>query len=390
MKDHRPSLPFQVTLFTLARITVNTSFRMVYPFLAVFAAGLNVDISRISLVLALSMATSAAGPFLAPIADRRGRKVGMMIGMGSFLLGTLSAWLFPGFFTFFLAVMLGNLGNNIFLPALQAFLGDHTPYEKRGFYLAISELSWALSFILMVPLAGLVIEKTTWSGAYALLTLLGGVMMVLLWKLIPNDAPAENEPLTILKDIRKVLSQPAARIGILMGVAFITGNEVVSVVFGVWMQQSFGLQVAALGAASLVIGLSELGGEGVTALLVDRLGKERTVGISLAANALWSLSLLWLGKSNTGAFIWLFVFYLTFEVAMVGALPLMTEVTPATRATMMALYLAALSLGRALGDLAAPLLYRGGFLVNALVCLALDLLALLALSRLKLPGTAKT
>ena len=389
MKEHRPSLPWQVTLFTLARITVNTSFRMVYPFLAVFAAGLNVDISRISLVLALSMATSAAGPFLAPIADRRGRKTGMMIGMGSFLVGTLSAWLFPGFFTFFLAVMLGNLGNNIFLPALQAYLSDHTPYEKRGFYLAFSELSWALSFILMVPLAGLVIEKTTWSGAYALLTILGAVMLVLMWRLIPNDAPAGNEPLTILKDIRKVLSQPAAWIGIGMGVAFIAGNEVVNVVFGVWMQQSFGFQVAALGAASLVIGISELAGEGVTALLVDRLGKERTVGISLAANALWSVTLLWLGNSTTGAFVWLFVYYLTFEVAMVGALPLMTEVTPTARATMMALYIAALSLGRALGDVAAPLLFRGGFLVNALVCFALDLLALLALSRLKLPGNNK-
>lgn len=385
MKETSSSLNWKVGLFTLSRLTVNTSFRMVYPFLAVFAVGLGVEIRQISLAMAVSMATSAVGPFIAPIADRRGRKVGMLIGMGIFLVGTLAACLLPGYFTFFLAIMLGNLGNNIFLPAMQAYLGDHTPYERRGFYMAISELSWALSFILMVPLAGLIIEKTTWYGPYAALSVLGILMTILIWRLIPADRPVNAEPLTIFKDIRKVLGYPPALLGILMGTAFITGNEVVGVVFGVWMQDSFGLQIAALGAASMVIGFSELAGEGITALLVDRLGKERAIGLSLILNGLWVVALPWLGKSELGAFVWLFVFFMTFEVAMVSSLPLMTEVTPMARATMMSLFIAALSLGRAIGDVIAPLLYEGGFIINALVCLGLDLLGLLALSRIKLP-----
>lgn len=385
MKETSSSLNWKVGLFTLSRLTVNTSFRMVYPFLAVFAVGLGVEIRQISLAMAVSMATSAVGPFIAPIADRRGRKVGMLIGMGIFLVGTLAACLLPGYFTFFLAIMLGNLGNNIFLPAMQAYLGDHTPYERRGFYMAISELSWALSFILMVPLAGLIIEKTTWYGPYAALSVLGILMTILIWRLIPADRPVNAEPLTIFKDIRQVLGYPPALLGILMGTAFIIGNEVVGVVFGVWMQDSFGLQIAALGAASMVIGFSELAGEGITALLVDRLGKERAIGLSLILNGLWVVALPWLGKSELGAFVWLFVFFMTFEVAMVSSLPLMTEVTPMARATMMSLFIAALSLGRAIGDVIAPLLYEGGFIINALVCLGLDLLGLLALSRIKLP-----
>ena len=62
----------------------------------------------------------------------------------------------------------------------------------------------------------------------------------------------------------------------------------------------------------------------------------------------------------------------------------MTEITPATRATMMALFIAFLSLGRAVGDLVAPWIYRGGFIMNAVVCVALDLLALFFLSRIKM------
>lgn len=70
---------------------------------------------------------------------------------------------------------------------------------------------------------------------------------------------------------------------------------------------------------------------------------------------------------------------------MVGTLPLMTEITPAMRATTMSLFIAALSLGRAIGDVIAPVLYRWGFMSNAAACLVLDLLAVLALSRIKLP-----
>ena len=378
------TLKQQVFFVTALRLVVNTPLRMVYPFLAYFAAGMNKDISMISLAVGISMATSAFGPFIAPIADRRGRKVGMLIGTGIFLVGTIAASLFPGYATFFLAILLGNLGNNILIPALQAYLGDRVPYARRGFYLAFTELSWALSFILMVPLAGLLIRQTTWVGPFIAVSILGVIMFFLLWKLIPSDTPKDVQPLDILADIRIVLAYPPAVYAILMGTLFITGNEVVNIISGVWMQDVFQLQIAALGAASFVIGISELSGEGLAALLADRLGKERTIAISLILNALWVVTLPWLGKSLPGAFVWLFIFYLTFELAIISSLPLMTEITPATRATMMSLFIAFLSLGRAVGDLVAPWIYRGGFLMNALVCVGLDLLALLALSRIRI------
>ncbi len=376
----------RLAFFTTLRLTINTSIRMIYPFMALFAASLDREIGMISLALAVSMATSAAGPFIAPIADRRGRKIGMLIGLGIFLAGTLPVSLIPSYFTFFLAIMLGNLGNNIFLPAMQAYLGDHSPYEKRGFVMAVTELSWALSFILLVPLAGLLMEWSTWYAPFVALSAAGILMVILLVILIPADHPAEPEPIAIFRDIKKVLLYLPAVFGILTGALFITGNEVVSVVFGVWMQHSYGLQITALGAASIVIGFAELGGEGLVALISDRLGKERTIGLSLILNALWVITLPWLGKSEVGAFIWLFIFYLTFEVAIVSILPLISEITPATRATMMSLFIAALSIGRALGDVLAPWLYRSGFLVNAAVYSGLDILALIALSRIKLPA----
>lgn len=382
----RTKLNLHVGLFSLSRLVVNTSVRMVYPFLAIFASGLKVDVSTVSLALAVSMVTSAVGPFLAPVADRRGRKAGMLVGLAIYLAGMLAASLFPSYITFLLSVLLGNLGNNVFAPALQAYLGDHVPYERRGLYLTLTEVPWALSFILMMPLVGLILSRGTWNAPYGYLAGLILLMMLLIFWLIPGEAAPAAEPLTLFADIKKVLTCKPALLGMAMGLLVVAGNETVNVVFGVWMQDSFGLQIAALGAASAIIGFSELGGEGLTALLVDRLGKEKTTLLGILLSCAFVLTLPWLGHSVVGALTWLFFFYFTFEVIIVSALPLMTELVPTARATMMALFVAALSLGRAVGDLAAPLLYAHSFWLNAAACLLLTLLAGWMLSRIKIKG----
>jgi len=381
-------LNLSLSLLTTTRTVVNTSIRMVYPFLAIFASGMNVEIGMISLALAISMATSAVGPFLAPIADRHGRKTGMLIGLGIYLLGTLLAGFLPGYPTFFLSILLGNLGNNVFVPAIQAYLSDHTPYKRRGLYLAISELSWALSFILLVPLAGLIIEKIAWYAPFRFLSGLALLMMVLIFWLVPREKNTQeiDKSLSIFADIKKVLTYKPALFGMLLALLILMGNEVVNVVFGVWIQDSYGVQIAALGAASIIIGVSELGGESITAYLADHLGKEKTIVLGLVTCSLFMFTLPWLSKSLVGVMIWLFLFYFTFEVIIISALPLISEVMPQSRATMMALFVAAGSMGRALGDVLGPVLYQGGFWVNAGACILLNILAGLTLTRIKLPS----
>jgi MFS family permease len=87
--DLPPALPAQVGVFTLIRTVVNTSYRMVYPYLSLFQSGLGVGLPAISLVLTLRSLIAFAAPFLSPIADRYGRRVSMLLGIGLFTLGAL-------------------------------------------------------------------------------------------------------------------------------------------------------------------------------------------------------------------------------------------------------------------------------------------------------------
>lgn len=175
--------------------------------------------------------------------------------------------------------------------------------------------------------------------------------------------------------------------GILLGILMSGANELVNLIFGVWLEDTFQVRLAALAIASVVIGFSELGGEGLVTLLVDRLGKRRATGLGLLGNALAALALPWLGNSANLAMVGLFLFYITFEFTIVSALPLMTEVVPRARATFMAAFIASTALGRALGSLGAPGLYRLGsglenipsILLTVVAAALLDLLGLVIL-----------
>jgi len=238
--------------------------RMLSPFLPAFSRGMGVDLTTISLAVTASMGASAVGPFLAPIAERRGRRAGMLTGLLLFLFGVAVLIFWPSIQAFFLALFLINLGDNVYAPAAQAYLGDQTPYARRGTALAILELGWSLSFILTVPLVGLLIARFGWDSPFTAIAGAGIFMVLLFLRAVPkDDMPTLAVPM--LSDLKTVLKHAPAIAGLMMGMIMLVGYTVFNLVFGVWMEDSYGLKITALGLAAAVMGFSELGGEGLAA-----------------------------------------------------------------------------------------------------------------------------
>ena len=84
MKSRQQLTPLQLALFILARTVMNTSYRMVYPFLSTFQNGLGLSLGSFSLLLTLRSLTGLISPLVAPLADWRGRKLSMLLGIGVF------------------------------------------------------------------------------------------------------------------------------------------------------------------------------------------------------------------------------------------------------------------------------------------------------------------
>ena len=137
-------------------------------------------------------------------------------------------------------------------------------------------------------------------------------------------------------------------------------NDNLFVVYGIWLEQSFSLSIVALGLGTGMIGLAELLGELMTAVLADRIGLKFAVGGGLIASIFGYLILPFAGLTLPGALTGLFIVFFFFEFTMVCFLSLSTELVPTQRATMMSIILAAAGLGRVAGALIGGAVWLAG------------------------------
>jgi predicted MFS family arabinose efflux permease len=375
---------FQVMLFAVVRMIININTRMVYPFLNTFASGLGVDLVTISLAMTIRSVSGALSLFLTPVADRRGRKTGMLLGVAIFIVGAGLVMVWPSFTAFTIAISLTFLGMFVYLSSTQAYIGDRVRSGRRGTALGLIETGWGVSYIIGMPILGWMIDRYGWRAPFPFTAALGVLAFILILAFVPNYKPQQKLINgNVLKSILEVLKIPAARYGLLMSLMLISSNEVINLVFGVWLEVSFGLKLAALGAASAVIGISEISGESIGGVVSDKLGRERSIMLGMGLMLVVSAALPFVGGTQAGALIGLFFFYLSYEFTFVSTLPFMTELVPEARGTMLGANVACLALGRMIGNLVSPFVFRVGFWANALSAVIFVLIAFWALTRAK-------
>ncbi len=351
-----PRLPVTLAAMLLARITLNISYRITYPFLPVIARGLGVDLTSAGLLVTARAAGGLASPIFGPLSDTWGRKRLMLAGVALLIAGAALCAALPFYAAFLVAFVTFGLAKAIYDPAMQAFIGDRVPYERRGRAMGIIEFSWSAAWLLGVPSAGWLIARAGWQSPFALLAVLGAAGLLLIARLLPRDAP------TLVHDSAAFQLGAVIRNRNLMAtfcVAFLIAlaNEVTFIVYGAWMESRFGLSVVALGLASIVIGLAEAMGEFGSAAFVDRLGKRRAVLIGLVISALTYGVLPMLGQRLEWAIGGLTLLFVAFEFTIVSLLPLISELSPAARATTMSANVAAMTLARMIGSVGGTALF---------------------------------
>jgi len=374
-----------IIVTTLAKLLLNTARRMVYPFAPAFARGLGVDLAAITSVIALNQATAVLGPVGASFADRYGNKRLILIALVLLCLGCFAAGIVPLYGILVVSLFLAGLAKSIFDPSFQAFIGTHIPFEQRGKFIGITELAWAGATLLGIPLAGLVIQKFSFQTPFLAIGLLGSACFFLILRLMPEDGPADRQNTASVAKLAanwKQIMKNRRVLGIL-GFAFFMalGSDTLFVVYGVWLEQSYGLSLAAIGLGTILIGMAEVAGEAITAFFSDRVGLLRTIfiGMVLTAGAYFLLPVLDRGVPYVlGG---LFVVFLCFEFTIVTAMGLTTELMPELRASTMSAFYAIGGLGRVAGAFCGGLawshtgiffisLIAGGSTLAALTCMA--------------------
>ena len=240
-----------------------------------------------------------------------------------------------------------------------------SPFEHRALVIGILETSWAASTLVGIPLVAVIIDRYGWRSPFLVMGLLGVAGAFTLFFIIPREKEVTNTDRTIswatyLGAYSQLVGNKAA-LGALGYAFFVSAaNDNLFVVYGAWLEKSFGLGLVALGMGTSLIGLAELLGEGLTATVSDRLGLKRALFWGLGLTTLSYFALPFLGNALPAALTGIAMVFLVFEFTMVTSFSLCTEILPAARATMMAGFLATAGLGRVLGALLGGFVWQTG------------------------------
>jgi len=359
----------QLGALTTARLFLNTGIRVIYPFVPAIARGLGVGTADITRLITMRNATGFFSPLFGPLSERHGRKIVLSGAMFIFGIACLLVVIRPTYWVLGLTLILIGVAKIIYDPAMQAHVGDTVPYGQRGRAIAITEYSWALALLIGAPAVGFAIQKWGWQSPFIWLGFLGlGSIIFLLWAIPKSSQNKDRTRFTFRTSLQFVKQYPVVIYAIIYMTLLTLANEMLFIVFGTWMEDSFQLDLAGLGIAAAVIGVAEITGETIAGWSVDRFGKRPIIIFTGSCCALANFLLPYASGTIWMAMIMLFIVFICFEITIVGGMPLMTELVPNARAVVMSLVAAAGALGRTVGAFLGVLVWDlVGFQMSGLI-----------------------
>ncbi len=357
------------------RLVLNTAFRFVYPFLPIIARGLGIPLSRAGLLVSARWLAAVATPVVVrSVGKGEERRKAIRVALAVFVVGMAVSVIGGAFWGALAGFALYGLGKSMFDVTVQAYISDQVPYEQRARKMGLIELSWGGSLLLGAPFAGWLIDQRGWQAPFWVLATLALVGLLLTGRFMEPDSPAPTTKLAPLNLTRSSWS--------LLGVValFALAAEVLFVVFGAWLEDSFGLSISALGLSAVVLASAELLGEGFTVGITDQLGKKRSI---LGGLLISIVAFTLLGQFNGSQTLGLAMFAVGlfgFEWTIVSMFPLATAMHETGRARYLSIVAVAMGVSRAIGAAVGPVLFEAGGLVYPVaIAVAVDVAAAILL-----------
>lgn len=325
----------------VTRLLMSTLTKMFWPFLPLIASGMNISLITMGWLLSLRSVVGLLSPWFGALADRRGYRDVMQIGLfltavGYFIVGSsTNVWMAA------IGMMVGGLGDFIFGPTLQAYLSARLPYAQRARGLGMLEYSWALASIIGLFLVGQLIELSSWRMPFLLISSVLFVAAFWYKKLPSAHVPAkptttaQNTPSLTWSNLVAFFDLGASNRsiwGILLASGFtLFGAIHLFLSYGSWLSQDYALGAAQLGQVAFILGCGDLCGSVLVSVLNDRFGKRRAFLWGCLPAALCFLVLPFFNNGLVAAVIGLVIVRFAFEFTIVSSIPLLSEQAPEQR-----------------------------------------------------------
>ena len=134
------------------------------------------------------------------------------------------------------------------------------------------------------------------------------------------------------------------------------GHAMITIIYSTHFENSFNFQIAALGGMSIIIGLVELGGEGLSAFLSDRLKPGIALGLGVLLHIIGAFAMTLTANSLAGAIVCLAMIFLSYEFFIVALIPYIYHIVFVIRLTSFYISMMFFHAGWALGIFLCPFL----------------------------------
>lgn len=343
--------------------SVSSQHMIIAPLLPRIGEQLGVPEPRLSmLVTGYSVAVGIVAVVMGPISDRLGRRRMLLAGTAAMAVALGLHGLARGYQSLLGARILAGAGGGVLTGAAAAYVGDHFPYQRRGWALGWVMSGMAAGQILGVPIAALLADRVGFRTPFLFFAATMATACAVAWMWLPQPAVERSaDAVTVrggLRHYRALLARGPVAAAAAAYLAIFAATALYTVYFPAWLEATHGIspgQVAAVFAAG---GTATLLAGPRAGRLSDQLGR-RSVVIRASVGAALLIALTPFAVRGAWSAALLFFLLMALIAARSGGLDaLLTELVPGgQRGSMMSLMMAIGQIGFGAGGALAGAVY---------------------------------
>ncbi|MEM8861965.1 MAG: MFS transporter [Chloroflexota bacterium] len=363
--NNKPTLR-QIVLSAMGfRLLADTSIQFIFPFLPIFADGLNVSIEEVGLLVSIRSLVGLSSPLFGWLAEKRGYRNIMRFGMVFAAVGLAVFALSPNYLIAIVGMVIMGIGTTAFVPTLFAWASALLPFEERSRGLGAIELSWALAGMFGVSAVGFAIAEFGWRPPLvflAILLLLAGLIIGRLPGRSDVDQSSESQNQPADYDFWSIFDLGRNKVSawavVLTAGTIAFANIHTFSVYAQWLVDLHQLDEISLSWVAFAMGSAELLSNLGISFFGDRIGPLRGVKIASIGAIIFFGALFWLQSAGFWVFLaGLFVARYFMENAFVNNIILSSEQTPENRSKALTLMSAFGTIGLSLASTTGPFAY---------------------------------
>ncbi|HEX6139798.1 MAG TPA: MDR family MFS transporter [Candidatus Limnocylindria bacterium] len=139
------------------------------------------------------LTATISGPIYGKLSDIFGRRPIFVIGVATFLLGSVLSGLSGDMFQFIAFRGIQGLGAGALFPVALAIIGDIFAPSERGKYQGFFGAVFGLSSILGPALGGLITDNVGWHWIFYVNVPIGAVVLYVVWRTLPTHHEADAD-----------------------------------------------------------------------------------------------------------------------------------------------------------------------------------------------------